>query len=229
MSSLSTSMKGPGGDELRKCWPDRMRVGFPLHISVRSASDFTLCTEPFRGSALSFSRFAGVFALVGPIFLASSPERAFRSAMAALPLIQRSLVEHEVLIAEAGVPQLLRRTGWIKLFRSDATLDKGIADLDRARRYGVEGDVLDGASDRRPRAPFVGGVRRCNSLAGSGLYSGSRSIGEGLCGVVHASWRPFYRGRRADADTEPDGMACRWSERSAERARSRDCSGAVVG
>ncbi len=76
-------------------------------------------------------------------FLASSPERAFRSAMAALPLIQRSLVEHEVLIAEAGVPQLLRRTGWIKLFRSDATLDKGIADLDRARRYGVEGDVLD--------------------------------------------------------------------------------------
>ncbi|MEO6945646.1 MAG: FAD-dependent oxidoreductase [Nitrobacter sp.] len=76
-------------------------------------------------------------------FLASSPQRAFRSAMAALPLIQRSLVEHEVLIAEAGVPQLLRRTGWIKLFRSDATLDKGIADLDRARRYGVEGDVLD--------------------------------------------------------------------------------------
>jgi D-amino-acid dehydrogenase len=74
---------------------------------------------------------------------ASSPERAFRSAMAALPLIQRSLVEHETLIAEAGVPQLLRRTGWIKLFRSNATLDKGIADLERVRQYGVEGDILD--------------------------------------------------------------------------------------
>jgi D-amino-acid dehydrogenase len=75
--------------------------------------------------------------------LASSPERAFRSAMAALPLISRSLVEHEMLIAEAGVPQLLRRTGWIKLFRSKATLAKGIADLERVRRYGVEADVLD--------------------------------------------------------------------------------------
>ena len=75
--------------------------------------------------------------------LASSPERAFRSAMAALPLISRSLVEHEILIAEAGVPQLLRRTGWIKLFRSKATLAKGIADLERVRRYGVEADVLD--------------------------------------------------------------------------------------
>ena len=42
--------------------------------------------------------------------------------MAELPLIRRSLIEHEALIAEAKVPELLRRTGWIKLFRSDATL-----------------------------------------------------------------------------------------------------------
>ena len=55
-------------------------------------------------------------------FLASSPERALHSAMAELPLIQRSLIEHEALIAEANVPELLRRSGWIKLFRSEATL-----------------------------------------------------------------------------------------------------------
>ncbi len=79
-------------------------------------------------------------------FRASSPEGVLRSAKAALPLIQRSLAEHEALIAEAGVPQLLRRTGWIKLFRSEATLGKGIADLDRARQYGVEADVLDAAA-----------------------------------------------------------------------------------
>jgi D-amino-acid dehydrogenase len=46
-------------------------------------------------------------------FRASSPERALHSAMAELPLIQRSLIEHEALIAEANVPDLLRRTGWI--------------------------------------------------------------------------------------------------------------------
>jgi D-amino-acid dehydrogenase len=76
-------------------------------------------------------------------YLASSPERAMRSAMAELPLIRRSLIEHEALIAEAGVPDLLRRMGWIKLFRSDATLAAAIRDLERARQYGVEGEVLD--------------------------------------------------------------------------------------
>lgn len=77
-------------------------------------------------------------------FLASSPDRALHSAMAELPLIKRSLLEHEALMAEAGVPDLLRRTGWIKLFRSDATLANGVRDFERARQYGVAGEVLDG-------------------------------------------------------------------------------------
>lgn len=77
-------------------------------------------------------------------FLASSPDRAQHSAMAELPLIRRSLIEHEALIAEAEVPELLRRTGWIKLFRSDATLAAAARDLERAKAYGVEGEVLDG-------------------------------------------------------------------------------------
>src|SRR6476469_7632188 len=76
-------------------------------------------------------------------FLASSPERALHSAMAELPLIRRSLIEHEALIAEAKVPELLRRTGWIKLYRSDATLANAVRDLERARQYDVAGEVLD--------------------------------------------------------------------------------------
>jgi D-amino-acid dehydrogenase len=76
-------------------------------------------------------------------FIASSPDRALHSAMAELPLIRRSLAEHEALIAEAGVPELLQRNGWIKLFRSDATLANAVAELERARQYGVAGEVLD--------------------------------------------------------------------------------------
>jgi D-amino-acid dehydrogenase len=95
-------------------------------------------------------------------FMASSPERALRSAMAELPLIRRSLTEHEALIAEAGVPELLRRTGWIKLFRSDATLSKAVDDLNRARQYGVDGEVLDAKAiaEREPNltGEFTGAV-----------------------------------------------------------------------
>ena len=76
-------------------------------------------------------------------FLASSPERAQHSAMAELPLIERSLLEHEALIAEAKVPELLRRTGWLKLFRSEKSLANAVRDVERARQYGIPGEVLD--------------------------------------------------------------------------------------
>ncbi|HXO72601.1 MAG TPA: FAD-dependent oxidoreductase [Bradyrhizobium sp.] len=85
-----------------------------------------------------------------------------RYAVADLPLIRHSLIEHEALIGEAGVPQLLRKTGWIKLFRSEATLAGALHDRDRAKQYGVEGETLD-AKDIAEREPaltgdFAGGI-----------------------------------------------------------------------
>jgi D-amino-acid dehydrogenase len=95
-------------------------------------------------------------------FLASSPERTLRSAMAELPLIRRSLIEHEALIAEAEVPELLRRTGWIKLFRSEATLANAARDFERAQHYGVAGELLDrkAISAREPNltGDFAGAI-----------------------------------------------------------------------
>jgi D-amino-acid dehydrogenase len=95
-------------------------------------------------------------------FLASSPERALHSAMAELPLIRRSLIEHEALIAEAEVPELLRRTGWIKLFRSEATLANAVRDFERAQHYGVAGEILDrkAISAREPNltGDFAGAI-----------------------------------------------------------------------
>jgi D-amino-acid dehydrogenase len=95
-------------------------------------------------------------------YLASSPQRALHSALAELPLIRRSLIEHEALIVEADVPQLLRRTGWIKLFRSEATLANALRDFDRAKQYGVDGEVLDAggiaASEPGLTGDFAGAI-----------------------------------------------------------------------
>jgi D-amino-acid dehydrogenase len=95
-------------------------------------------------------------------YLASAPVRALRGAMAVLPLIRQSLVEHEALIAEAGAGDLLKRTGWIKMFRSAATLDRALRELERAKAYGVEGNVLDqGAiAEREPNlsGDFAGAI-----------------------------------------------------------------------
>src|SRR5258707_6069078 len=76
-------------------------------------------------------------------FLASAPDRAYRGAMAVMPLIRRSLIDHEALIAEAGVPQLLRRSGWIKMDRWDATPASAVRDFERGRQYGGQGEILD--------------------------------------------------------------------------------------
>src|SRR6202022_163582 len=89
-------------------------------------------------------------------YLASSPERAKQSAMAELPLIRRSLIEHEALIAEAGAGELLRRTGWIKMYRSDTSFAKALSDFERAKQYGVTGEVLDDAAIKQ-REPQLAG------------------------------------------------------------------------
>jgi D-amino-acid dehydrogenase len=76
-------------------------------------------------------------------YLASTPARAMQSAMAEWPLIQRSLVEHEALISEAGVPELLRRSGWLKLYRSQDSLAAAVRDAERVKQYGVPSEILD--------------------------------------------------------------------------------------
>jgi D-amino-acid dehydrogenase len=95
-------------------------------------------------------------------YLASAPDRALRGALAVMPLIRRSLIEHEALIAEAGVPELMRKSGWIKMYRSDATLAGALRDFERARQYGVEGEILDGKTliQREPHlsGEFAGAI-----------------------------------------------------------------------
>ncbi|MDX7949596.1 FAD-binding oxidoreductase [Lichenihabitans sp. Uapishka_5] len=75
----------------------------------------------------------------------SSPEAIARTAAAAWPLIQRCLVEHEALMAEAGAAPLLRKVGWIKAFRTAESLAKGLVEREKLRPYGLTVDVLDGA------------------------------------------------------------------------------------
>jgi D-amino-acid dehydrogenase len=94
----------------------------------------------------ALSDLPGVLPWLVRYYLASAPERAMHSAMAELPLIRASLIEHEALIAEAGVPELLRRTGWLKLFRGEASLASAVRDFERAKQYGVAGEVLDAAA-----------------------------------------------------------------------------------
>jgi D-amino-acid dehydrogenase len=64
-------------------------------------------------------------ARVAPWLLAfrrnSSPERLVAFMRAMRPLFERAVVEHELLMTEANARRWLRHTGWLKLYRSDAS------------------------------------------------------------------------------------------------------------
>ena len=148
-----------------------------------------------------FSDLPGFLPWLVRYYLASSPERALHSALAELPLIRRSLIEHEALIAEAGVPELLRRSGWIKLFRSDATLANAVAELRarqaiRRRRRGARRQ-----GDRGARAQSDRRIRRRGPFARARIRSRSRRAGQGLCGAFQAQGRTLSRRRCANAAT----------------------------
>jgi D-amino-acid dehydrogenase len=71
-----------------------------------------------------------------------------------LPLIERSVTEHERLMTEAGLLPQLRRTGWIEAFRSQRSLDHALKTLSAPETYGLGVDVLDSRSLRN-REPHL--------------------------------------------------------------------------
>ena len=91
----------------------------------------------------------------------SAPERVARNIEARRPLIENSLIEHEALIQQAGAGALLRKDGWIKLYRSETSLAAGIAEAERLRAYGLHIDLLDArelAAREPDLATMLGGV-----------------------------------------------------------------------
>jgi D-amino-acid dehydrogenase len=62
------------------------------------------------------------------------------------PLVERCIVEHEALMEPAGVLGLLRRTGYLRVYRSQQTLDAALAkDAADRETYGVNFQAVDRA------------------------------------------------------------------------------------
>lgn len=83
----------------------------------------------------------------------SAPQRLSAAARDMLPLIRQSVVEHDQLIARAGLADLVDAQGWIEAFRTPAAFAQAIEGAERAaEQHGLRVNVLDGAAlrDRQP-------------------------------------------------------------------------------
>jgi D-amino-acid dehydrogenase len=92
----------------------------------------------------------------------SAPGSLKMAAADMLPLIERSVAEHELLMAEGGLLGQLRRTGWIEAFRSRKSLDQGVRNAAALEPYGLHFDILDGKAlrQREPHTSetLIGGI-----------------------------------------------------------------------
>ena len=64
------------------------------------------------------------------------------------PLLARAVAEHETLAAEAGAEHYLRRTGSLKLYRTDRGFAGTARELELAAKFGIANVPLDGEAAR---------------------------------------------------------------------------------
>jgi D-amino-acid dehydrogenase len=61
------------------------------------------------------------------------------------PLFSNAVAEHEALINEAGAQDVLRKTGWLKIYRHALSYEAARRDLDRIAQAGIAFEPLDQA------------------------------------------------------------------------------------
>jgi len=89
----------------------------------------------------------------------SRPARIRETAAVMRPFFARAVDEHAALMAESGAEHYLRRTGWLKLYRKEASFDANAAERDLAGRYGIAFRTMD-ADGARALEPALAAVFR---------------------------------------------------------------------
>ena len=131
---------------------------------------------------------------------ASTPAGLAASSRAARPLVERCIVEHEALMADAGILGMLRRTGYLRFHRSAAALEAELAeDQGNLQAYGVNYRALEPGRAGRGRAASAGPQGRRHPDARARQRGRPGRGREGLCAAVRGARRAVRGGRCAHA------------------------------
>jgi D-amino-acid dehydrogenase len=78
----------------------------------------------------------------------SQPNRLVETARAMRPMFAAAILDHDILMAESGAAGFLRKTGWLKVYRSDATFAATAYEREIAGQFQVPFRVLDSDAAR---------------------------------------------------------------------------------
>ncbi|MBX9589105.1 MAG: FAD-binding oxidoreductase [Hyphomonadaceae bacterium] len=115
---------------------------FPRDIALLARYAFNQLPE----SNLHWSALPRIAPWLLRYWRASTPAEVAKTARGARPLVERCIIEHEALMAPAGLLGLVRRTGYMRVYRSASALEDAL-DKQRVDRevYGVNFEPLDAA------------------------------------------------------------------------------------
>jgi D-amino-acid dehydrogenase len=114
---------------------------FPRQIGLMAQYALNLRTD----ANLHWSALPTIAPWLFRYWAASTPARLAATARAARPLIERCILEHEALMADAGLLGMLRRTGYLRFYRQPAALRAEIVKDEAWRKtYGISYEVIDG-------------------------------------------------------------------------------------
>ena len=179
---------------------------FPRGFASVLAHAFNRCTD----ARYHLAALPHVAPWLWRYFRASAPASAARIARAALPLIERCLVEHEALMQDAGATHLLRKVGWIKLFRSDKGRRAALDHARIVREHGLGAEMLD-VFALRALEPSIGGVLGGVHYPDPGLISDPEALGKAYAAHFVASGGVMPCGDARGLETSPDGFRDRKS------------------
>lgn len=140
-------------------------------------------------------------------FQNSAPDRVEATARAARPLVERCIDEHEALMRPAGIDGVIRRTGYLRVYRSAERLEADSAVSEGAKtKWGVVTEHVDVARLRELEPHLTG------PIAGALLKPQAVSVPDpGAVGKAYAALFVKRGGRFVQADArviEPAGE--RW-------------------
>ena len=126
-------------------------------------------------------------------------EKVAQTSRGALPLINNCLAEHETLMREAGIEGMLRRTGYLRVYRTQEGFDADVATMQEEHSlYGVNFEALTTTrlKELEPHlsGPFAGAVH----LTDPASVADPSAVGKAYAELFTSRGGKFLTG---DADT----------------------------
>lgn len=194
-------------------------VPYPFPRSLRKVFNYALnrTTE----AHLHYSALPSLAPWLYAYWRHGTEEKIAQTSRAALPLVNNCLAEHEALMQEAGIEGMLRRTGYLRVYREQASLDADVAAMEEERQlYGVNYEALDPTKLKELEPHLTGDFAGGMHLVDPASVADPNAVGKAYAELFTSKGGAFLTG---DADTL-EAIEGGWQVQNVEGPiTARDC------